>query len=128
MAKSSVKGNVIVNQELAELQPKEKRVMAANFREVQYSSRAEKLAKDSLYYRNHYYAGGKQIFPDQPNLQTVDKYFPYAEGGPLFIDELSLMDDKKAFELKTAKMKELGHRYIAIDPKMTDQDILERLV
>lgn len=126
MAKA--RGNVIVNQEVAELQPKEKKTIAANFREVQYSSRAERIAKDSLYYRNHYYAGGKQIFPDKPELQTVDKYFPYAEGGPLFIDELTLMDNPKTFEMKTQKMKELGHRYIAIDPKMTDLQIMERLI
>lgn len=122
-----IKGNVIINQEVQELTPQNK-LPVSNFREVQFKSRAERLAQDSLYYRNHYYAGGKQMFPDKPEMQTVDKYFPYAEGGPLFIDEMSLMDNPKNFEVKTQKMKELGHRYIAISPKMTDSEILERLI
>ena len=121
------KGNVIINTEMQEVTPIEKKTYS--FREVQpqWNSLAEKIAKDKLFYKNYYYAGGRQLFPNNPKLQTVDKYFPYAEGGPLFIDELSYLDNANEYAIKTKKMKELGHRYVAIEPKMNELDILERL-
>jgi len=122
------KSNVIMNQEVADLVPVEKNTTTSvRFREVQFRSQAEKIAKDQLFYKNYYYPGGRQAFPDKPILQTVDKYFPYAEGGPLFIDEPLRTDDAKLFETKTEIMKKLGHRYVALTPGLSELDILERL-
>lgn len=111
-----------------ELTPREKStVSSVRFREVEPRSMAEKIANDKLYYRNYYYPGGKTEFPEFPALQTVDKFFPYAEGGPLFVDEISRTTDQKLIEKKSELMKRLGHRYVAIVPGMSELDIRERL-
>lgn len=105
----------------------------AQLREVKIPQRknltslAEKIANDTLFYRNHYYPGGKESFANNKALQTVDKYFPYAEGGPLFVDELSRLDSVKNYEAKKEVMKKLGHRYVAITPGMDENDIREVL-
>lgn len=123
------KGNVLINTEMQEIVSMEKRsVNSTQFREVQFKSLAEKIARDQLFYRNHYYPGGREAFAFNIRGATVDKYFPYAEGGPLFIDEVLRTEDQELFKKKTEIMKSLGHRYVAIMPGMTELDITERLV
>lgn len=123
-----IKSNVIIDRDMQELTPLEKnKTQSVRFREVEPRSMAEKIAKDKLYYRNYYYPGGKGAFPEFPVLQTVDKFFPYAEGGPLFVDEVSRTTDTKLIEKKTEVMRSLGHRYVAIMPGMSELDIRERL-
>ncbi len=123
------KGNVIMNLEVEEITPKESFTLSRGASEVQeYKSLAERVAEDNLYYRNYYYPGGKQAFPFHQRLHMVDKYFPYAKGGPLFIDELTRVDDESIFKEKELTMKTLGHRYIAIKPGMTELEVIERLV
>lgn len=117
-----------MNDEMLEVVPVEKSATTSHrFREVQFLSLAEKIANDQLYYRNYYYPGGRESFPEHKQLQCVDKYFPYAEGGPLFIDEVSRTDDVKMIEAKEKRMQTLGHRYVAILPGMTELDIRERI-
>jgi hypothetical protein len=122
-----IRGNVIMNDELREVVPVEKKTISgARFREVEFRSLAEKIAQDRLFYRNYYYPGGRESFAETRG-QTVDKYFPYAEGGPLFVDEVSRTEDEDLFKKKTETMKTLGHRYVAILPGMTEFDVVERL-
>jgi hypothetical protein len=126
MARKS-RGNVIMNDEVRELATLDKPTMnKARFREVQFSSLAEKIAGDKLYYKNYYYPGGRESFMETRG-QTVDKFFPYAEGGPLFVDEVSRLENPELFEKKTKMMEHLGHRYVAILPGMSELDIRERL-
>lgn len=87
----------------------------------------EQIAQDKLCYRNHIWPGAKNSFPFHPKLQTVDKYFPYADGGPLFVDELQHTDDKTKFDSKKEAMKTLGHRYLVMTPGMTFHEALEEL-
>ncbi|HCW05855.1 MAG TPA: hypothetical protein DGG95_00625 [Cytophagales bacterium] len=79
---------------------------------------AEQVANHHFYYRNFYWPGGKQVFPSQYRMHHVDKYFPYAEGGPLFVDEVEA-NDPRSFEEKKVAMKKLGHRYLVITKDMT---------
>lgn len=117
-----------MNDEMREVVPEsETKLVSGRFREVQFMSLAEKIANDQLYYRNYYYPGGRESFPEQKALQYVDKFFPYAEGGPLFIDEVSRTDDMEKVTLKEQRMQTLGHRYVAILPGMTELDIRERI-
>jgi len=88
---------------------------------------AETIAQDKFFQRNHIWPGSKQAFPFQPKMQTVDKYFPYAEGGPLFIDEPTRKEDLKEFSPKIEAMKKLGHRYLLIKPGMNELEAREAL-
>jgi hypothetical protein len=88
---------------------------------------AEKLANDAFHYRNWYYKGGREKFPMAPQMQYVDKYFPYAEGGPLAVDEATYLDDPNTLKLKKDILKESGVRYVCIVPGMTDLDAMEQI-
>lgn len=120
-----IKNNVIMTDELAGVVDL-KKISGARFKEVEYSSLAEKIALDKLFYVRFYYPGGREQFVEARG-QTVDKFFPYADGGPLFVDEVNRLEDKKLFEKKTEVMKQLGHRYVAILPGMTELDVRERI-
>jgi hypothetical protein len=88
---------------------------------------AEKLAEDKLCQLNYYYPGGKEAFPVHPEMQFVGKYYPYANGGPLFIDELRNFEKTNKFHEKKAVMRKLGHRYLVISFGMTEMDAREQL-
>lgn len=88
---------------------------------------SDQIANDSLYYINHYFAGCFQAFPDKKELQHVDKYYPYADGGPLYVDEQNSSLDKRDLTLKMEIMKKLGHRYVIIKPEMKLHEALEYL-
>jgi hypothetical protein len=94
---------------------------------VDLISMAEKIANDKLCYRNYVYPGSKNLFPDSPKLQTVDKFYPYAEGGPLFVDEWANTDLKETIETKRNAMRKLGHRYLSVTPGMTELEAIESL-
>lgn len=90
-------------------------------------SLAERVAGDQLFYRNYYYPGSKQEF-SQDHMRTVDRYFPYAEGGPLYVDEPMMPHEEEDCEKKRAAMKRLGLRYLVIKRGMTEVDCAEALV
>ena len=107
-----------------------------SFKEIEVSrkndlvSLAEKIAGDKLCYRNHYYPGGKNLFPEVATLQVVDKFYPYANGGPLFVDEWTDHDEKhrlSTIENKKEAMRKLGHRYLSVTPNMTELDAIEAM-
>lgn len=113
--------------EAAKNSHREARMMAMARRSREFESMAERIAQDKLFYRNHVYQGAKNAFPFHLALQMVDKYFPYAEGGPLYIDEPGRTADLDFYKEKVAAMKTLGHRYVLIKPGMTEMDIMEEL-
>lgn len=93
-----------------------------------FQSLAETVAQDAFFYANYYYEGGREIFENEPKLQTVDKYFPWAEGGPLFIDEPELPYQLDMCNKKSEVMKRLGHRYLILKPGMNELEAVEALV
>ena len=96
-------------------------------RRKELASLAERVANDNFFYVNYYFEGGKSFFPQEPDLQKVKRFFPYAEGGPLFVDEPMLEAEEKACELKKEAMKKLGHRYLVIKRTMNLLNCLEEL-
>lgn len=88
---------------------------------------SDQVAEDKFVYKNYMYPGAREAFPMNVNLQSVDKYYPYANGGPLFVDEPQHKDDIKVLELKVEAMKKLGHRYLLLKPGMKHEDCLEAL-
>lgn len=112
-------------QEKASVQERKIQAIAKKSREL--LTVAEKIAQDKFCQRNHRWPGGQQAFPFNSKMHYVDKFYPYAEGGPLFVDEPTRKDDLEQFKLKEEAMKELGHRYLLLKPGMTEVDALEAL-
>lgn len=113
---------------LAEVQvdhkPTEKRI--AQLRKT-YRSVAEQAAESSFYEKNFLVLDFKNKKPDNKNLIYVSRYFPYAKGGALYIDEPVTEADKKECEIKAEWFKALGLRYLVITHEMSLMDVLERL-
>lgn len=82
------------------------------------------LAKDEFCKVNWYYPGGREAFPSNPRLWSVDRYFPYAEGKKGLLCDLVILPHK----LKEAKMKKpflekSGLKYVAITQNGTILDL-----
>lgn len=84
----------------------------------------EKLAEDRFCYRNWYYPGGKETFPYSREMHVVDRFYPYAAGGPLAFDSVDRDADKTVFEIKREALKKAGIRYVMVKP---DTDLLEAM-
>lgn len=93
-----------------------------------WRSLAEKVALHRLYERNKHVIFLKEAHPHRPYLWTTDLYFPYASGGPLYIDEPQMAPDILESEMKTKAMKAAGYRFLIIKPKMTYEDCMTELL
>lgn len=93
-----------------------------------WRSLAERIAFHRLYERNKHVGALKEAHPHRPYLWTVDFFFPYAKGGPLFIDEPALKPDIGESEMKTAFMLRAGFRFLIVKPKMTYEDCMTELL
>ena len=88
---------------------------------------AEQIAGDKMQHLNYMYPGGSQKWPHQKNMWYVDRFFPFAEGGPLAVDEANFMDDIETMKLKKHVLQERGIRYICIAPGMSELEVREQL-
>jgi hypothetical protein len=95
---------------------------------AQWRSLAERVALHRLYERNKHLGPLKEAFPYKPHLWTSDFFFPYAKGGPLFIDQPILVQDVPDCELKKETMLNAGLRYLIIKPKMKYEDCMLELL
>jgi hypothetical protein len=83
-------------------------------RDGHFATMAERVAKHHLYYLNHKIPDAEKHFPVDIYSRFVSKYFPYAEGGPLYVDEPRNDDEMfKAYE-KQKVLKKMGLRSIVI--------------
>lgn len=96
-------------------------------RKIRSSSMVEDIAGDNLTYLNHYWPGCKEAFPSDQKLQTVHRYFPYAEGGPLYVDTPQQHEKLELYERKEKAMKERKLRYLLLKPDMTEMQAREAL-
>lgn len=72
------------------------------------------LSKDEFCKINWYYPGGREAFPTNQKLWTVDRYFPYARGGALLCDLIALPHKLKEARMKKPFLEEKGLRYVAV--------------
>ena len=93
-----------------------------------WRSLAERVAHHRLYERNKHVGMLKEAHPNRPHLWTIDLYFPYAQGGALFIDEPALPPDVKESEMKVETLRKMGIRFLIIKPKMTYEDCMTELL
>lgn len=88
---------------------------------------SDRVAEDNFYYLKHYFPGGLNEFRDFPNLRMVKKFYPYAKGGPLYVDEPVFEFQKEECRRKKDVMKKLGLRYIVLEDGMSKEDALSQL-
>lgn len=91
---------------------------------------AAKLAQDTQYTGNWRIPNALKHFPTDPILRTVEKYFPYAVGGPIYIDEPTDDVELEQCQKKAIALHEEGMRYFIITREMHDMeehDALEQL-
>jgi len=87
----------------------------------------ENISGDKFCYINFYYPGGRDHFPENEKLWRVDRYYPNAVGGPLFVDEPRFEYEIQNCKLKSGVMKEMGHRYIICLPQSTEIQLMEQI-
>ena len=92
-----------------------------------YLGLAGDVAQDVVYVRNTRFPNGYLHFPVEPLMRTVDKFFPQAVDGPLYIDEPVSKREIADCKRKAAAMKLEKLRYAYIAPEMTLEDILKQL-
>lgn len=107
--------------------PEERAKLAAARRSRDLNTVAEQVSGDKFCHINFMWPGCKNAFPFQPKLWNVDRYFPYAEGGPLFVDEPNRLADIESLKLKQEAMKKLGHRYLLCTEGLKFEEALEQL-
>lgn len=107
----------------APLTENEKRI--DNSKPVQhYPSMAEKVAKSTIYVKNWYIPQAIHEFPFDDRMKRIDKFFPYAVGGPLLVDEPSDAKEADKCHAKALKAKAWGYRYIVLE---MDTDLFNAL-
>lgn len=94
-----------------------------------YTTTAEQVAKSKLYVRNWYVPEIKNLSPYKWSDRwcRVDKYFPYAEGGPLLVDEPDGEIDLELCLNKQKKMREWSYRYIVVDQNTKFFEAMQQL-
>lgn len=98
-----------------------------NFDHKSYLGMAFQIAESEVYCGNWKFKNADKHFPYNPLLRTVDRYFPYAKGGPLFLDLVQTKNEEQGCKLKAAAMKYEGQRYVYITAEMTLQDAIDQL-
>jgi hypothetical protein len=80
------------------------------------------LTKDAFCKINWYYPGGREAFPSNSRLWTVDRYFPYAQGGPVLADLVQLEHKFEEAKVKAKFFAAKNIKYVAItqDGSMVD--------
>ena len=78
-------------------------------------------------FRNYPYPGRMEAFGSLPEFQTVDKYYPLAKGGPLFVDEPQDEGDIEICKKKAAAIRKHGGRYLYITQTTDLFEVMKQL-
>jgi hypothetical protein len=89
----------------------------------------ERIAQDKLVIRKTKFPGADEAYPDvtQSLFRFVDKFYPHAKGGPLWVDEpRNEKEIYRAYE-RHKVMKKLGLRHLVVEKDSTYEHLLEQL-
>lgn len=92
-----------------------------------YTDLASQAADSRLSCRNWKFNNADAHFPYDVDLRRVDRYFPYASGGPLLIDEPMTEKEEKNCEKKRKAIDKEGQRYAIITRDMELNEVLEQI-
>jgi len=88
---------------------------------------AGKLAGGTLYCRNFKFRNAAKHFPIEPLMRKVDKFFQFAPGGALYVDEPKDKSEVEKCLRKVKVMRHEGLRYVYITKEMTLREAQEQL-
>lgn len=92
-----------------------------------WRSLAEKIAQSGLYKKGHFVPILKEAFPSNNVMWHIDRFFPYAEGGPIFIDEPTREPDILESKLKQKLLRQNGFRVVVLTPGITFDEAMLQL-
>jgi hypothetical protein len=85
------------------------------------------LAQSVDYIMNVKWDLGDVNYPNSPEMRTVNKFYPNAKGGPLYVDEPNDEQNATRCYEKQTKMRKLGLRYVVIEKNMGLYDVQMQL-
>lgn len=88
---------------------------------------ADQIAKSTHWTMNWKWPGSDKEYPNHPDMRMVTKYYPYAVGGPLLVDEARDRKEAEQFFSKQKILKKLGFRHIVIEHDTSLYDALDQL-
>ena len=88
---------------------------------------ADRVANDGFCHRNFSVPLLREAFPLTNKMWFVDKMYPYAESGPLFVDEPRSLDEKAMCEEKRKVLADAKVQYLVINENMTATDCIQEL-
>lgn len=103
------------------------RDLIAKMQERGSFDRAEKLAGSKIWIRNFTVQALMNAFKEEPKLWHVSRYFPQAEGGPLYVDEVMGHHDLPKAKRKQVAMEKAGLRFLVLTNDMTQEQEVEAL-
>lgn len=94
-----------------------------------YSSTSDEVAESTVFFRNWKWDAENKHHPDSTEAleRFVTKYYPYAIGGPLYVDEPTTQLQLKRSLEKQKKLRKLGLRVIVVQLDTTYFQALEQL-
>ena len=87
----------------------------------------DNLADDCVYYRNEKVACLEAQFPYDKDMIYVDRYYPHAKCGPLYIDSPATRAEQSKCEQKAHVMLDAGLKYAFILPGEFLEDVIKRM-
>lgn len=87
----------------------------------------ETITQDKFKHVSHEWSGAREKFPQEKSLWYVDYYYPYAKGGPLYVDQIKNLAHEQELMNKKEAMKLFGHRYLQVGLETQISDALEQL-
>ncbi len=97
------------------------RALARQAQRLTLISLSDKVAGDTVHIRNRKFPGADQVFESvvDVRMRFVSKFYPYANGGELYVDEPRTESEIQKCHEKRKVMKKLKLRYIVIEPQHT---------
>lgn len=87
----------------------------------------DQVADDIVYYRNEHVKALAEAFPADKDMMYVDRFYPNAKGGPLYIDSpATRLEEKNCLE-KAHVMLKAKLRYAFVLPGDFLEDVLKRM-
>ena len=88
---------------------------------------ADTIAQNGFWYRNYMVPGFKDRWPHAPDFWSVDKFYPYASTGGLFVEEPTNEYYTRVAKLKQLAAKEMGLKLVVIENGAKLEDALMQL-
>lgn len=97
-----------------------------------FASVAEQVAGSSSFYRNHIFAALREHFKAKGSfdqrLWTVSRYFPFADGGALAVEEPRSEADRVNSVAKIAVLRGVGIRCVLIEHGATYDEAMQGMI